>query len=486
MTIPVLPETPVIMYLRPLLLVAAALLLAPTGHAAADRLPSFADLVEEEYRAVVNISTSRSIDPREGGLPPGFSIPDEEEVPEDLLRRFFGEEGQPAPDDDASLGSGFIISEDGYILTNSHVVEQAESVVVRLHDRRQYEADIVGVDERSDIALLRVEAEGLPTVRVGDPDDLRVGDWALAIGSPFGFDHSVTAGIVSAKQRSLPTDNYVPYIQTDVAINPGNSGGPLYNLDGEVVGINAQIFSRTGGFMGLSFAIPIDVAQDVAEQLRTEGRVVRGWLGVVIQEVTNELAQSFDMERARGALVTRVIEDSPAGEAALETGDIIVRYAGREIGRSSDLPPMVGRTDVGEEVELDIIREGERMQVSVRIGELPEDEVAEVDEPETEQPEGEGARRLGLHIEPVPDSVRQELGVESGGVLVDELDAGPALDAGVRQGDVIRELDSASVAGVDEFHEQVAELEPGSSVAFLVERADGPQFIAIEVPEDNS
>ncbi len=463
------------------------LLLLSGGVSATDRLPSFADLVEHEYRAVVNISTSRSVDPREGRLPPGFSPPEEEDS-DDPLRRFFGDErGPPFPDDAAARGSGFILSADGYILTNAHVVENADSVLVRLHDRRQYEAEVVGGDPRSDIALLRVDASELPTVRLGDPEELRVGDWVAAIGSPFGFDHSVTAGIVSAKHRSLPTDHYVPYIQTDVAINPGNSGGPLFNLDGEVIGVNAQIFSRTGGFMGLSFAIPIDVAKEVAEQLRTEGRVVRGWLGVVIQEVTHELAQSFDMERARGALVTRVIEDSPADATELETGDIIIRFDGREIARSSDLPPMVGRSRVGEEVDLDIIRQGERLRLSVRIGELADDAVAREEAPEDDAPaEGNNARRLGMQIGPVPASIRRELGVESGGVLVDDLHPGAALDAGIRRGDVIIRLDNIPVESVDSFHERVAGLEPGRSVAVLVERPDGAQFIAIEVPEDRS
>ena len=467
------------------LAMAAPLFVLP---AQAERLPDFADLVDDEYRAVVNISTSRSVDPREGGLPPGFSLPEDEDSPfGDLLRRFFGEEGRPPmPDDTASLGSGFIISEDGYILTNTHVVEQADSIIVRLHDRRQYEAEVIGVDERSDVALLRVDAEGLPIVRIGDPETLRVGEWVLAIGSPFGFDHSVTAGIVSAKQRSLPNDNYVPFIQTDVAINPGNSGGPLFNLAGEVIGVNAQIFSRTGGFMGLSFAIPIDVAMDVADQLRTEGRVVRGWLGVVIQEVTRELAQSFGMDRAEGALVARVLEGSPAADAGLRIGDVIVAFDGRAVTRSSALPPMVGRTSVGNSVDVDIIREGERMTVEVEIGELPDDDVAAADPPEPAEEAQPDHGRLGLAVEPVPAEVRRERGVEEGGVHVREVEPGPARDAGLRPGDVITMVDSRDIEDVEDFRRRIDALEPGDSVAVLVQRRDGPQFIAIELAEGGS
>lgn len=453
------------------------------------QLPNFADLVDDEYRAVVNISTSRTVNPFEGGLPPGFSLPEEGEGPYgDLLRRFFGEEeGPPRPEDNASLGSGFIISEDGYILTNAHVVQEADTIIVRLHDRRQYEATVEGIDERSDVALLQVDAEDLPTVRIGEPSSLRVGEWVLAIGSPFGFDHSVTAGIVSAKQRSLPNDNYVPFIQTDVAINPGNSGGPLFNLDGEVIGVNAQIFSRTGGFMGLSFAIPIDVAMDVGEQLRTQGHVVRGWLGVVIQEVTRELADSFGMDRAQGALVARVLDESPAAEAGLEVGDVIVEYDGRTVTRSSALPPMVGRTRVGDEATLTIIRDGQNRELTVEIGQLPDQPTAERgDEAAPGEEETEEPSELGLQVEPVPSDMREARGVERGGVLVREVDPGPALKAGIRPDDVITTFNNTPVEGVADFRERIADLEPGDSAALLVQRPDGSQFIAVEVPEGDS
>jgi len=453
--------------------------------ASSAELPDFADLVDDEHRAVVNISTSRSVDPREGALPPGFDLPEGEESPfGDLLRRFFGEEGRPPiPEDAASLGSGFIISADGFILTNSHVVADADEIIVRMHDRRQFEAELIGVDGRSDIALLRIEADDLPVVRIGDPASLRVGGWVVAIGSPFGFDHSVTAGIVSAKGRSLPNDNYVPFIQTDVAINPGNSGGPLFNLDGEVVGVNAQIFSRTGGFMGLSFAIPIDVAIEVAEQLRTDGEVERGWLGVVIQEVTRELAQSFGMERARGALVARVLEHSPAAEAGVRPGDVIIGFGGEEVTRSAALPPIVGRTPVGETVELDIIRDGERKTLAVEIGRLPDDDQAARQPPE-EDPPGDTSHALGFDVEPVPEHVRERLGLEQAGVIISEITSGPGRAAGLRQGDVLTLMNAEPIQGVDDFRRRVADLAAGDSLAVLVQRDEGPQFVAIEIPAD--
>lgn len=446
--------------------------------------PDFARLVREQHRSVVNISTSREVQPERGGLPPGFEIPDPEDSPlGELFRRFFGEGAQPPPRETASLGSGFIISEDGYILTNGHVVADADRVFVRLYDRRQFEAERIGVDERSDIALLRIDAEDLPAVRTGDPAALEVGEWVLAIGSPFGFDHSVTAGIVSAKGRSLPSDNYVPFIQTDVAINPGNSGGPLFNTHGEVVGVNAQILSRTGGFMGLSFAIPIDVAMDVARQLRTSGEVVRGWLGVVIQEVTRELAQSFGMERAYGALVARVLPDSPAKSAGIAVGDVIVEFNGREVPRSSALPPMVGRTGVGETARVTVVRDGERRTLRVRIGRLPgEDELASGYGGQRQEPSA-APSRLGVAVAPVDEDTRARLDVGPGGVRVTEVTGNPARAAGIRTGDVLVMMDSRPIEGVEDFRRRVSGLEAGRTVALLVQRSAGPQFVALEVPE---
>ncbi len=323
--------------------------LAP-GMAMSRELPDFTALVRENGPVVVNISTKQSA--HSAPTTHDFSVPDlpEDSPLQDFFRHFFGDDGE-MPDDalqSRSLGSGFIVSADGYVLTNSHVVDGADEIVVRTSDRREFVATLVGTDKRSDMALLKVEGEGLPVARIGSSKDLQVGEWVLAIGSPFGFEASATAGIVSAKGRSLPTENYVPFIQTDVAINPGNSGGPLFNLNGEVVGVNSQIYSRTGGFMGLSFAIPIDVAMDVVNQLKTKGKVSRGWLGVLIQDVTRELAETFGMKQPRGALVAQVLPNSPAAAADLRPGDVILSFNGREVPTSSALPPLVGMTAVGE------------------------------------------------------------------------------------------------------------------------------------------
>ncbi|MEQ8937246.1 MAG: trypsin-like peptidase domain-containing protein, partial [Gammaproteobacteria bacterium] len=295
----------------------------------ARELPDFTSLVDENSAAVVNISTS-SKRPMANGMPPGFNLPD---IPEnspfyEFFKKYFGDipEGQGPSQERSSLGSGFIISKDGYVITNHHVIRDADEVIVRLNDRREFVADVIGSDERSDIAVIKIDASDLPVLKLGKADDLRVGEWVLAIGSPFGFDYSVTAGIVSAIGRSLPNENYVPFIQTDVAINPGNSGGPLFNLDGEVIGVNSQIYSRTGGFMGLSFAVPVDVVESVYKQLRDKGRVSRGWLGVLIQDVTRELAESFEMEHPHGALIAKVLDDGPAQMAGIEVGDIIIEY----------------------------------------------------------------------------------------------------------------------------------------------------------------
>ena len=305
-------------------------------------LPDFVGLAKENSPAVVNISIKQH--KSASRFRHNFQMPD---LPEDspfneFFKRFFderqGSDDEPREYETQSLGSGFIISDDGYILTNNHVVDEADEVIVRLSDRREFKAEVIGKDKRSDVALLKIAADNLPkVVQIGSTEDLEVGEWVLAIGSPFGFDHSVTSGIVSAKGRNLPSENYVPFIQTDVAINPGNSGGPLFNLDGEVVGVNSQIYSRTGGYMGLSFAIPIEMAMDVAEQLKTNGRVTRGWLGVLIQDVTRELADSFGMDHPKGALVARVMPDSPASVAGLQPGDVILEFNGMEITSSSKL-----------------------------------------------------------------------------------------------------------------------------------------------------
>jgi serine protease Do len=443
-------------------------------------LPDFTMLVRRHGPAVVNISTKQSdyYGPQDFGDDEGLA---EDSPLYDFFQRFFGEEG-PLPEDGEngrSLGSGFILSANGYVLTNSHVIEAADEIIVRTSDRREFVAQVVGADERSDMALLKVDAEDLPAVRIGTAADLNVGEWVLAIGSPFGFEHSATAGIVSAKGRNLPTEDYVPFIQTDVAINPGNSGGPLFNLDGEVVGVNSQIYSRTGGFMGLSFAIPIDVAMDVVEQLKEKGRVSRGWLGVLIQDVTRELAETFGMRHPRGALVAQVLPDSPAAAAGLRAGDIVLAFNGKDVTVSSSLPPMVGASRVGTEAIITLLRGGEVIELPVLLQELREEEPITVSLGQVEQA---SADRLGLVVEDLTESERERLGIDLGGVLVDMVEVGPAQRAGIRAGDVIISLDGEPVTDTKRFRSLVDGLQQGRSVAVLVQRGDGRMFYPIRLP----
>lgn len=462
-------------------LAACLLLAAQAASAAARALPDFTELVKEQSASVVNISTVYRAGGPMGGLPPGM---DPDDLPE-FFRYFFRgmpEGGQQR--ERRSLGSGFILSEDGYILTNNHVVEDADEIFVRLVDRREYQAEIVGTDPRSDLAVLKVDADDLPAVRIGRSAELDVGEWVLAIGSPFGFDYSVTAGIVSAKERSLPNENnenYVPFIQTDVAINPGNSGGPLFDLEGRVVGINSQIYTRSGGFMGLSFAIPIDVAMEVAEQLKETGSVSRGWLGVMIQDVNRDLAESFGLDKPAGALVAQVVPDSPAAEAGLQPGDIIVEFDGEEIDRSGDLPHVVGRIRAGSEVEAIIVRDGDRERIDVRVGELGEDpgRVAGT------SPQREAGNALGVVVRALPAAARERLDVE-GGVQIERVgDDGPAAAAGLRPGDVITRLNNVVIDSVETFGEVVAELPRGRTISVLVIRGGVATFIPLRIPDED-
>lgn len=468
----------------------AALLLALPAAAGA-QLPDFTDLVERSSPAVVNISTTQEV---EGGREmPGMPDLPEDHPFRDFLDRFLEDEGKgqaPPPQfDSQSLGSGFIISADGYILTNNHVVDGASEIVVRLNDRREMVAELVGSDERSDLALLKVDAEDLPTVDIGQSSDLEVGEWVLAIGSPFGFEYSVTAGIVSAKGRNLPTENYVPFLQTDVAINPGNSGGPLFNLDGEVVGVNSHIYSRSGGFQGVSFAIPIELAMDVVEQLRDDGRVTRAWLGVLIQDVTRELAESFGMDRPEGALVAQVLPDSPAADSGLQAGDVIVEFNGREVPTSGALPPMVGRMPVGESVTLTVVRDGEREELDVTLEELPEDTARRGgggggQGGEQRPPEDSRLDDLGLEVQPLDREARDALDLadDVAGVVVVDVAPGPAAEAGLRRGDVITRVNREPVEDVDALEEVLGGLESGQSVPVLVQREGGPRFLALRIP----
>jgi len=445
--------------------------------------PDFTGLVEKNSAAVVNISTTQKVK-QHSKLPKNFQIPDlpEDSPFNDFFRRFLDEEGKQPDPETKSLGSGFIVSDDGYVITNNHVVSGAEEVLVRLNDRREYLAKVIGTDERTDVAVLKIEADHLPVLKIGSSSQLKVGEWVLAIGSPFGFDYSVTAGIVSAKGRSLPRENYVPFIQTDVAINPGNSGGPLFNLDGEVVGVNSQIYSRTGGFMGLSFAIPIEVAMNVANQLKDKGRVSRGWLGVLIQDVNSALAESFGMKRPRGALVSRVLPDSPAADAGFEVGDIILSFNGEKVVRSKDLPPLVGRTPVEQEAKVKVLRQGKHKTLRVTIGELPEEDEIQV---ATDKPKPEKQNRLAIVVTDLTDKQRLKRDIKQGGVLVVTANLGAAAKAGISKGDVITMLNNVSITGVKQFNELVKDLPSGKSIPVLVHRLrSGPLFLALKIKDE--
>jgi serine protease Do len=454
------------------------LLAMPSLAAPLRSLPDFTSLVEANGPAVVNISTTQTTKRQawQGAEP---------EAPEggpfnDFLRRYFGDEEPPSEFfDNKSLGSGFVISSDGYIMTCAHVVENATEILVRLNDRREFVAKTVGVDRRSDVALLKIEAVNLPAVRIGDPSRVRVGEWVLAIGSPFGFEASATSGIVSAKGRSLPRENYVPFIQTDVAINPGNSGGPLFNLQGEVIGVNSQIYSRTGGFMGLSFAVPIDMAMQVSQQLKQSGHVKRGWLGVTIQDVTRELAESFGMKRPAGALIADILADSPAAKSDLHIGDVVVEYEGRRILVSSDLPPLVGQTAPGTPAKLMVLRGGRSLALTVTITDLPE-EIQESRAPAPSDSLQPGV--LSMQLRDLSPAQKKQLGI-SQGVLVEKLAEGPASKAGIRPGDVLLQIQGRPVRSVSELSEMVRSLPRNKPVPVLVRRGAAALFLALRMGE---
>ena len=432
-------------------------------------LPQFANLVKQASPVVVNITASKESLVREDAL-------EREEMPE-FFRRFFDERQRPRG---PSAGSGFIISADGYILTNHHVVDGADEISVALSDRRELTASIVGKDELSDLALLKIDSEDLPVAKIGSSKRLEVGEWVLAIGSPFGFELSVTAGIVSAKGRSLPgnsSGNYVPFIQTDVAINPGNSGGPLFNMDGEVVGINSQIFTRSGGFMGLSFAIPMDVAMEVVNQLREHGKVSRGWLGVGIQSLNQDLAESFGLDRPQGALVSRIFPDSPAEEAKLEVGDIILELNGLNIDLSSDLPHIVGRLRGDTEVELVIIRDKERKVMDVVLGSLPEESLRNLSQISPDLPE---KNRMGIEVEDLAPQDKNQLGLNRG-VLVSRVMEGPAKNANIQKGDVITDINGERVDSKQNFDFLLESLPSRVAISVRLVRNRQPLFIAIKL-----
>lgn len=462
---------------------AVMLLIAAAGNAQARfGLPDFTGLVRENAPAVVNISTSQKAGEEGEESRPQPPFPQRRPF-QDHFRQFFDDPLPPRAYDAQSLGSGFIISKDGYILTNAHVVVDAGQIIVRLSDRREFEARLVGLDKYSDLAVLKIPAQALPTVTIGK-SAAQPGEWVLAIGSPFGFEHSVTAGIVSATGRSLPSEDYVPFIQTDVAINPGNSGGPLINLDGEVVGVNSHIYTRTGGFMGLSFAIPIEIAMDVANQIRNSGKVTRGWLGVLIQDVSSGLAESFGMDKPKGALISRVIPHSPAAQAGFRIGDVIVGYGGHEVPESAALPPMVGRTAVGKDVPITVLRDGRLRQLHAFIAKLPTATQFSGELPQKAPAEVE---QLGITVEALSGDQRRALGLGSDGpgIMVTEVQDGPARAAGMHRGDVITHVNREQIQSATGFQELIAAFLQArhAAVSMLIRRDGRDHTLVLQIYE---
>ena len=449
----------------------AFFLIVPAATAA--QLPDFTELVEKQGGAVVNISTTQSV--RNPLLPQVPNLPEDDPFYE-FFRRFIPNPG-PREFQSQSLGSGFIISQDGYIMTNAHVVEAADEITVKLTDKREFKAKVIGADKRTDIALIKIDAAALPAVRFGDPARLKVGEWVVANGSPFGFENTVTAGIVSAKGRSLPQENYVPFIQTDVAVNPGNSGGPLFNMRGEVVGINSQIYSRTGGFMGLSFAIPIDVANDIAQQLRTTGRVTRGRIGVVIQPITKELADGFGLPKPQGALVNSVEKGGPAEKAGVEPGDVILRFDGKPVSSSEDLPRIVGATRPGAKVTMQVWRNKSSRDVQVVVSEMQDERARQARR--GGKPPATAPTQYGLTLSDLSDAQRSELKT-SGGVLVENAQ-GAAARAGVRRGDVILAVNNQDVKSVEQFNQMMGQYDKGRIVALLIRRGSNSLYIPFRI-----
>jgi len=443
-------------------------------------LPDFTDLVDKHGQAVVNVSTTQTV--RGNRAFPQLPELDEDDPMFEFFKRFIPRQpGMPRDFQNKSLGSGFIISPDGYILTNTHVVDSADEISVKLTDKREFKAKVIGTDKRTDVALIKIEANGLPAVKLGDPGKLRVGEWVVAIGSPFGFESSVTAGIVSAKGRALPQENFVPFIQTDVAINPGNSGGPLFNMRGEVVGINSQIYSRTGGYMGVAFAIPIDVAMEVQSQLRSSGRVSRGRIGVVIQELTKELADSFGLSKAVGALVNAVEKGGPAEKAGIEAGDIILKFDGKAVNASSDLPRIVGATRPGSKVSMQIWRKGTTRDLAVTVGEIPEEKTAQRSQKRAKPAEA-AANRLGLVLSELSPEQKRELKIANGLLVEDARANGSRAD--LRPGDVILAVvhkgSSTEARTVDQFNKFLAQLDKSATITLLVKRGEQQTYITLK------
>ena len=447
-------------------------------------LPDFTELAEKHGAEVVNISVTQIVRADVVGMPfPGM---EGDEQMQEFFKRFGiplmpgmpGQGGSPQPDyKSQSLGSGFIISGDGYILTNAHVVNEADEVIVKLSDKREFKAKIIGVDKRTDVALVKIEATGLPKVTVGDPAKLKVGEWVAAIGSPFGLENTMTAGIVSAKGRALPQENFVPFIQTDVAINPGNSGGPLFNLAGEVVGINSQIYSRSGGSMGLSFSIPIDVAIEISNQLKATGKITRGWLGIAIQELTKDLAESFGMKNTNGALVAGVEKNGPADKGGLEAGDVITKFDGKTIIASADLPRAVGASKPGKVAAVEILRKGSAKTLNIGVGEMPTDSV-EATQNNKAAPKAE-ANKIGLTLKELTPPQKKKLNGKNGLLVIESV--GSAAQAGIRRGDVILGLNNSESQSVEQFNKQINGVAAGKTVAVLVQRGENTLYVPIKI-----
>jgi serine protease Do len=449
-------------------------------------LPDFTELVDKQGAAVVNISTTQVLRNNSRGASP-FPFGEDDPMLEFFQRFLPRQPGMPnAPSlprefESRSLGSGFVVSPDGYILTNAHVVEAADEILVRLTDKREFKARVIGADKRTDVALIKIDARGLPVVTLGDPNALKVGEWVVAIGSPFGFDNSVTAGIVSAKGRSLPQENYVPFIQTDVAVNPGNSGGPLFNMKGEVIGINSQIYSRSGGFMGISFAIPIDVAMEIQNQLKANGKVSRGRIGVVIQDVSKELAESFGLSKAQGAAVNSVEKGGPADKAGIEQGDVILKFDGKAVSSSADLPRIVGSTRPGTKIPLQVWRKGAVKELTVVVAEIPQ-EKSSVRNVKNQKPAEQAFNRLGLILSEPSAEQKRELKITSG-LIVDEV-KGSGSRAELRPGDVILALiargESSEIKTVEQFNKLLAQLEKAPNISLLIKRGEIQTFVTLK------
>ncbi|NJD35338.1 MAG: DegQ family serine endoprotease [Betaproteobacteria bacterium] len=431
-------------------------------------LPDFSGIVDSQGKAVVNISVSGTTKTQ------ALEFPDF--GPQSPFKEFFRQFQIPAPNGNMPIhgqGSGFIVDSDGIVLTNAHVVADAEEVMVRLTDKREFKAKVIGVDKQTDVAVLKINANNLPRVTIGDPEKVHVGEWVVAIGSPFGFENSVTAGIVSAKSRTLSGDGYVPFMQTDVAINPGNSGGPLFNVRGEVIGINSQIYSRNGGYQGLSFAIPIDVAMDVEHQLLTKGKVTRGRLGIMIQEVNQALADSFGLDSPRGALVASVEADSAASRAGIQSGDVITKFNGRDIARSSELPALVAGTAPGSKVSIEVWRHGKAKELQMTVGEMK----SAVARDKSEDAASPSSSKLGLAVRPLKEDEKAN-SEESNGLIVEYVKEGPAAKAGIQAGDVILAVNGSRIGSVEQLSEQVAKA--GNKIALLVKRGDRTMFVPVK------